>query len=156
MRLISTDSPYSFLNSEHALFINEALSPYAEGVLQIFTTSVNSEKSGAGESLSRLGLKNILRHSFTKLSLNSEAIQHVPHLISTYCQWLETSGNFPVAGVWVGWCDHLETEFLGWLRTDGSIRGETFKNVSKDAGRNDPCPCGSGKKFKKCCLPLIL
>ncbi len=21
------------------------------------------------------------------------------------------------------------------------------------AGRNDPCPCGSGKKFKKCCLP---
>lgn len=19
------------------------------------------------------------------------------------------------------------------------------------AGRNDPCPCGSGKKFKKCC-----
>jgi len=21
----------------------------------------------------------------------------------------------------------------------------------KDVGRNDPCPCGSGKKFKKCC-----
>lgn len=20
------------------------------------------------------------------------------------------------------------------------------------AGRNDPCPCGSGKKFKRCCL----
>lgn len=22
-----------------------------------------------------------------------------------------------------------------------------------DVGRNDPCPCGSGRKFKKCCLP---
>lgn len=22
----------------------------------------------------------------------------------------------------------------------------------RDTGRNDPCPCGSGKKFKKCCL----
>jgi len=22
----------------------------------------------------------------------------------------------------------------------------------KQAGRNDPCPCGSGKKYKKCCL----
>jgi tetratricopeptide (TPR) repeat protein len=22
------------------------------------------------------------------------------------------------------------------------------------AGRNDPCPCGSGKKYKKCCLPM--
>ncbi len=24
--------------------------------------------------------------------------------------------------------------------------------VRKSIGRNDPCPCGSGKKFKKCCL----
>jgi uncharacterized protein YecA (UPF0149 family) len=23
---------------------------------------------------------------------------------------------------------------------------------SPRVGRNDPCPCGSGKKFKKCCL----
>jgi uncharacterized protein YecA (UPF0149 family) len=22
---------------------------------------------------------------------------------------------------------------------------------SKEVGRNDPCPCGSGKKYKKCC-----
>jgi hypothetical protein len=25
-------------------------------------------------------------------------------------------------------------------------------NPFKSVGRNDPCPCGSGKKFKKCCL----
>jgi hypothetical protein len=24
------------------------------------------------------------------------------------------------------------------------------------AGRNDPCPCGSGKKFKKCCESKML
>ncbi len=23
--------------------------------------------------------------------------------------------------------------------------------AAKTAGRNDPCPCGSDKKFKKCC-----
>ncbi|NGX59311.1 MAG: hypothetical protein KR126chlam3_00459 [Chlamydiae bacterium] len=23
--------------------------------------------------------------------------------------------------------------------------------MTKKVGRNDPCPCGSGKKFKKCC-----
>ena len=22
-------------------------------------------------------------------------------------------------------------------------------------GRNDPCPCGSGKKFKKCCIDKV-
>jgi len=26
------------------------------------------------------------------------------------------------------------------------------KNPYKDVGRNDPCPCGSGRKYKKCCL----
>jgi hypothetical protein len=25
--------------------------------------------------------------------------------------------------------------------------------AKKKIGRNDPCPCGSGKKYKKCCLP---
>ena len=27
----------------------------------------------------------------------------------------------------------------------------TVKRKSKKVGRNDPCPCGSGKKYKKCC-----
>jgi hypothetical protein len=30
---------------------------------------------------------------------------------------------------------------------------ETFVNPLRSVGRNDPCPCGSGKKYKKCCLP---
>ncbi len=29
---------------------------------------------------------------------------------------------------------------------------ETFVRTEKKVGRNDPCPCGSGKKYKKCCL----
>lgn len=28
---------------------------------------------------------------------------------------------------------------------------QTIKNGEIKVGRNDPCPCGSGKKFKKCC-----
>lgn len=29
--------------------------------------------------------------------------------------------------------------------------GNPFNTVGPKVGRNDPCPCGSGKKFKKCC-----
>ena len=29
---------------------------------------------------------------------------------------------------------------------------QPFVDPFKGTGRNDPCPCGSGKKFKKCCL----
>jgi hypothetical protein len=27
------------------------------------------------------------------------------------------------------------------------------RQVTAKVGRNDPCPCGSGKKYKKCCMP---
>ena len=33
---------------------------------------------------------------------------------------------------------------------DGSL-GNTPKRAKKEPGRNDPCPCGSGKKYKNCC-----
>ena len=29
---------------------------------------------------------------------------------------------------------------------------EPVRNVGRKVGRNDPCPCGSGKKFKACCM----
>ena len=29
---------------------------------------------------------------------------------------------------------------------------EPIRNRADKVGRNDPCPCGSGKKFKNCCM----
>jgi hypothetical protein len=34
-------------------------------------------------------------------------------------------------------------------------RSQRVENPFKGVGRNDPCPCGSGKKFKKCCLASV-
>ncbi len=36
------------------------------------------------------------------------------------------------------------------LNTPLGTRQESLSE--KNSGRNDPCPCGSGKKYKKCCL----
>ena len=30
-------------------------------------------------------------------------------------------------------------------------RADRLKTSYPKVGRNDPCPCGSGKKYKKCC-----
>ncbi|WP_421230160.1 YchJ family protein [Aeromonas jandaei] len=47
-------------------------------------------------------------------------------------------------------CLHERSRFVRyegrWVYTDGEI-----DPVPLRVGRNDPCPCGSGKKFKKCC-----
>ena len=35
---------------------------------------------------------------------------------------------------------------------DRSLLHPSFLGNNRKVGRNDPCPCGSGKKYKKCCL----
>ena len=38
----------------------------------------------------------------------------------------------------------------GLATNRGEERERTPVTVKKEPGRNDPCPCGSGKKYKKC------
>jgi len=39
-----------------------------------------------------------------------------------------------------------------WYYVDGQIVGTgPLRRATPKVGRNEPCPCGSGKKFKKCC-----
>ena len=39
-----------------------------------------------------------------------------------------------------------------WLFRDGvPVKGKSVVREGPKVGRNDPCPCGSGKKHKKCC-----
>jgi len=40
-----------------------------------------------------------------------------------------------------------------WFFYDGEpVKPKQIKREEPKVGRNDPCPCGSGKKYKKCCL----
>ncbi len=38
-----------------------------------------------------------------------------------------------------------------WLYESGAIVPTTIVREGPKVGRNDPCPCGSGKKYKHCC-----
>ena len=49
--------------------------------------------------------------------------------------------------------DSLESAVLssGSSAADEDGKQQPVRNTKKAIGRNDPCPCGSGKKYKKCC-----
>lgn len=47
--------------------------------------------------------------------------------------------------------DHEEGHVHGPHCNHGHHHVETFRREGPKVGRNDPCVCGSGKKFKKCC-----
>ena len=37
------------------------------------------------------------------------------------------------------------------VKQEGFLKFEPTKKEKEKIGRNDPCPCGSGKKYKQCC-----
>ncbi|KFX68706.1 zinc chelation protein SecC [Pseudomonas taeanensis MS-3] len=46
--------------------------------------------------------------------------------------------------------DHDHQHDHGHVHGPDCNHQEPVRNALKDVGRNDPCPCGSQKKFKKC------
>ncbi|EMP57520.1 Preprotein translocase subunit SecA [Marinobacter santoriniensis NKSG1] len=53
---------------------------------------------------------------------------------------------------------HDETSATAESESEGDVEGrqqgatpETFVRQERKVGRNEPCPCGSGKKYKQCC-----
>lgn len=38
-----------------------------------------------------------------------------------------------------------------WLYVEGNLAATTIVRATPKVGRNEPCPCGSGKKYKHCC-----
>jgi len=49
--------------------------------------------------------------------------------------------------------DEFEEELDSVLKDDYSEPArKEIKHKEKKVGRNEPCPCGSGKKYKKCCM----
>lgn len=57
----------------------------------------------------------------------------------------EVSGPMEVG---VEMINSQEIKFLG--RTDINVGGPDCAPLQVKTGRNQPCPCGSGKKFKHC------
>ncbi len=44
---------------------------------------------------------------------------------------------------------------ISTVHTSTTGSGASSDNAGKKLGRNSPCPCGSGKKFKTCCLVIL-
>jgi hypothetical protein len=70
-----------------------------------------------------------------------------------YYQPVEAYGGIVCIGVQHE-IDHLNGVCLPGKEgaVEGVYTADGVRRGHKKVGRNDPCPCGSGKKFKKCCI----
>ena len=77
----------------------------------------------------------------TKVSLGFDKAKLYKGMVAAKAEWLY---GLPQ------WNDIFDEETLKKLYLEQKKSG-TVVNAEKKVGRNDPCPCGSGKKYKKCC-----
>ena len=96
----------------------------------------------------------ILTRSMPGLGLPDRVRPHVTEVVATFLEYLQESGRLADGSALAARARGTTINFSARPKAGGLIKGETVRrpaNVSA-LGRNDPCPCGSGKKFKKCCM----
>jgi hypothetical protein len=155
--ILSQAEPYidDYLTSEHLLFLDPAIKENADGVLRAFFQKAGERGASSLEALKAAVVEAVLLQDLGRLDLPLEGKRALPDLFAGFFGYLKDTGRFPAAGSWEICAEAVKGRFAASLRDDGTVRGETFKKTASDVGRNDPCPCGSGQKFKKCCGPLI-
>lgn len=95
---------------------------------------------GINSSLTEeIDLDNVTEESNVKLSVDFEKLYY--NMLDAKADWLY---NLPQ------WDDILTIERRKEIKKEYN-RSRIVVNENK-VGRNEPCPCGSGKKYKKCCL----
>ena len=62
--------------------------------------------------------------------------------------WVETSARHDEARS----ASELASEQQQAIDNTQEAKVETIRNRTDRIGRNDPCPCGSGRKYKQCCM----
>jgi tetratricopeptide (TPR) repeat protein len=84
---------------------------------------------------------------------DAPAFELLDHALASKDHWrfflTDVSTPAQVAGQFARLYNELRRQ-LG--RADRLSLHGSFLGASRKVGRNDPCPCGSGKKYKKCCL----
>jgi hypothetical protein len=153
--------------SEHFMFLSPQAKENLEPVLAAFFRKAAEggpasqgrpeaeSRPAALEALKAKDVEEVLLGHMPHLDLPVEQKRSVPDQLEGFFAFLKDTGRFPPAGAWRMCVEANRKRYLDSLRADGSVRGTTFKKRYTDVGRNDPCPCGSGKKFKKCCMELI-
>ncbi len=96
----------------------------------------------------------VLTESMPRLKLPDEARAHAPEVVARFLEYLRESGRVGEGDDWAAQVRVIARSYQERLKPGGGVKGETIRKPSgvSPVGRNDPCPCGSGKKFKKCCM----
>ncbi len=119
----------------------------AHSVLETLLQAACALRDCAPAELTEEDLKAALLGAVAHLGLAEAVRPFVPSLARAYLEDLQTRGRLGSGRSLGRYLGALKEAFLA--ATPGQV--QTFTRPGAKIGRNEPCPCGSGKKYKKCC-----
>ena len=147
----------AFLDSPPAQGLEGVSADQARSIAERFIDVCYSDLGKAPKYLDGHDMHGALGHLLPgRFRRKDPLAEHVPAVLRAYLAHLEASevmaNSFEVK-------NHFEStlgEFQETVRTGKNAhhhgpKQETVVHQAPKTGRNDPCFCGSGKKFKKCC-----
>ena len=107
------------------------------------------EAEGVGpDAVGETGFRAAILDRIPALDLPEAVRARAPEILAMFLEALRAQGRHPGDAAFVR---ALAPAYRERLRPGGGVRTPPVRNGTTAIGRNDPCPCGSGKKFKKCC-----
>jgi SEC-C motif-containing protein len=111
------------------------------------------QRTSAGEALLRFDRADIVQSFRTTEWLGLEIVKVEAGQVMDSTGHVTFTARFRQGGRLHALSERSEFRRVGgaWRYCSGAVDIEPSRAPAAAIGRNDPCPCGSGRKYKKCC-----
>ena len=151
----------AFLDSEQATALADVPVPSRRAIVERFLACAYEQVGKAPHLLDGHDLHEIVGHLMPgRFGKKDPAIPHLERVLGAYLQHLEgvrmVAHAFELRQALAATAPEFEESARSGtlVHHHGHRPAKPFVHQAEKTGRNDPCPCGSGKKFKKCCAQL--
>jgi hypothetical protein len=127
---------------------SSALREAAGQLLVAFMSTACDSRGVEPEDIEEPDVKAGLLGPLAKLAVPEAARGEVPALCGAFLAYLQDTGRLGGGRMLGAYAAALKGSFV----EVSSGKPKPIVRPGSKIGRNDPCPCGSGKKYKKCCM----
>jgi hypothetical protein len=122
-------------------------------ILTTFGNAVRKMDRDFPDEVSSGTFATVLTDVMPRLKLPEAVRPQVPEVVARFLEYLQDSGRVGEGSDWAAQIRVIGQSYGKRLKPEGGVKGVTIRKSTEASplGRNDPCPCGSGKKYKKCC-----
>ncbi len=146
----------AFLDSDEAKALEAPSQPDVRKIAEAWLSICYEELGKKPRLLDGHDVHTALGHLLpARLKRKDPLAEHVPAVLTAYFDHLENTEVVTQSFEIRRGLESTEAEFLETVRTGQNAhhhheRQDPFVHKAEKLGRNDPCSCGSGKKYKKC------